>query len=215
MSVARVLPFQGQVMAVAGPVDPGSLDVVDAHNHLWIDALDGVPLQSPHLTEYDAIRSELGEYMQAGGSAVVDCQPGGCGRNGSRLLQLSRDSGVSVIAATGFHRRRYYPPSWWIWDAPAQDIARYFIDEIRRGLKETLDLRETVRAGLIKCACEVYAARDTAGAAGGSSVGCGRVGSVRRSAHGKGRRRRSHPGFLCQARRASQPNRAVPHGQET
>ena len=42
-------------MAVSGPVSPSSLEVVDAHNHLWIEALDGVSPDSPHLTEYDAI----------------------------------------------------------------------------------------------------------------------------------------------------------------
>jgi phosphotriesterase-related protein len=59
-----------------------------------------------------------------------------------------------VIAATGFHRRTYYPPAWWMWQSSSPEIARYFIDEVQSGLKETLQTPETVRAGLIKCACE-------------------------------------------------------------
>ena len=141
-------------MAVSGPISPSSLQVVDAHNHLWIEAVDGISPDSPHLTEYDAILSEMKEYVEAGGAAIVDCQPGGCGRNGTKLLQLSRESGVTVIAATGFHRRAYYPGSWWMWEAPSQAIARYFIDEVQGGLRETLELPEPVRAGFIKCACE-------------------------------------------------------------
>lgn len=141
-------------MAVSGLISPGSLQVVDAHNHLWIEALDDVSPDCPHLTEYDAILSDLKEYLHAGGAAIVDCQPGGCGRNGIKLLQLSRESGVTVIAATGFHRRVYYPPSWWLWEASSQEIALYFMDEVQHGLRETLRLPETVRAGLIKCACE-------------------------------------------------------------
>ena len=141
-------------MAVSGPISPSSLKVVDAHNHLWIEAVDGGSPGSPHLTDYDAILSELKEYFEAGGAAIVDCQPGGCGRNGTRLLELSRESGVAVIAATGFHRRTYYPGSWWMWGAPSQAIARYFIDEVQSGLRETLELPEAVRAGFIKCACE-------------------------------------------------------------
>ena len=148
------VPFQGQVMAVGGPISPGSLDVIDAHNHLWIEAVGGASPDSPRLTEYDAILSELKEYAEAGGAAIVDCQPGGCGRNGTKLLQLSRESGVSVVAATGFHRRTYYPESWWMWEASSQAIARYFIDEVRAGLQETLELPEPIKAGFIKCACE-------------------------------------------------------------
>jgi predicted metal-dependent phosphotriesterase family hydrolase len=153
-SEALRLPFKGQVMAVSGPVSPSSLGVVDAHNHLWIEALDDVSPDSPHLTEYDPILSELKEYVQAGGTAIVDCQPGGCGRNGNKLLQLSGESGVTVIAATGFHRRTYYSPGWWLWEASSQEIAGYFMDEVQNGLKESLQQPETVKAGLIKCACE-------------------------------------------------------------
>jgi len=141
-------------MTVSGPIGPDLLDVVDAHNHLWIEALKGVSPDSPSLTEREPILAELREYRQSGGKAIVDCQPGGCGRDGKQLRHLSQESKVAVIASTGFHRRIYYPSYWWLWEAGAGEIARYFVDEVRQGLQETQDLPKPVRAGLMKCACE-------------------------------------------------------------
>ena len=160
MSTKYRIPFEGQVMSVSGSVSPDLLEVVDAHNHLWIEALKDVSPNSPTLTEYEQILAELREYRQAGGKTIVDCQPGGCGRNGMKLLQLSQESDVIVIASTGFHRRIYYPSSWWLWEAGSEQIARYFIDEVLQGLEETRRLPKPVKAGLIKCACE-SALRDT------------------------------------------------------
>ena len=141
-------------MTVSGPVNPGTLAAVDAHNHVWIESVAGAATGSPQLTAYDAILKEMRDFAAAGGGAIVDCQPGGCGRNGLRLLELSRQSGVSVIASTGFHRRKYYGPAWWLWEATTDEIAEYFLAEIKSGVQETKDTKRPVRAGLIKCACE-------------------------------------------------------------
>jgi 5-phospho-D-xylono-1,4-lactonase len=164
MSPKSRFPFEGLVMSVSGLVRPDLLDLVDAHNHLWIEALKDVEPGSPYLIEHDPILAELCEYAQAGGKAIVDCQPGGCGRDGTKLLQLSQESGVVIIASTGFHRRIYYPSSWWLWGATSEQITRYFIDEVQQGLQESRHLLEPVKAGLIKCACE-STARDTPQAA--------------------------------------------------
>jgi len=57
--------------------------------------------------EYELIVQELREYCRAGGKQFGLPAPG-CGRDGVRLLQLSKESGVVVVASTGFHRRIYY-----------------------------------------------------------------------------------------------------------
>jgi phosphotriesterase-related protein len=89
-----------------------------------------------------------------GGCAVLDCQPGECGRNANRLAELSQCSGIILICATGFHRRRYYAPDHWLWSADADCAAGYFTGELLDGVEETLDTLQPVRAGFIKVACE-------------------------------------------------------------
>ncbi len=142
------------VMTVQGPLPYDQLGVTDAHNHAWIDAIPGASEGSPVLNHYDLILRELVEYRENGGASLLDCQPGGCGRDGNRLLQLSSASRVNLIACTGFHRKKYYPTDYWLWDASAQKVSDTLITELQRGLDETLDTPNPIKAGFIKIAFE-------------------------------------------------------------
>ena len=142
----------GQVTTVQGFVPYDQLGITDAHNHVWIDSLPDVAEENPVLNQYDLILQELTDYRQYGGKSILDCQPGGCGRNGNRLLELSRASNVYLIACTGFHRKKYYPPGYWLWEADAPQIYDAICNELELGLAETLETPNPVRAGFIKIA---------------------------------------------------------------
>jgi phosphotriesterase-related protein len=120
-------------MNVPGPVAAGALGVTDAHNHLWIRSVRGAAADSPVLSDRQAVLAELKDYCRAGGGAVLDCQPGGCGRDGRVLVSLSQASGVHVVAYVGFHHRRYYASRFWPWKASAQEGVLFFIGEIQDG----------------------------------------------------------------------------------
>lgn len=130
------------------------MGVTDAHNHIWIDAIPRADPAAPVLNDFDRIAAELKTYNSAGGGSLLDCQPGGCGRNGRKLTALSIESGVTVIACTGFHRRKYYPPEHWLFTAKENKITDYFIAELRDALEECRDEKEPARAGFIKIAFE-------------------------------------------------------------
>ncbi len=149
------------VMTVLGPVSPGALGVVDAHSHLYIASVAGGAADAPVLTDEAGIGRELAAFRAAGGGAIVDCQPGGCGRDGRVLQRLSKQSGVHVVASTGFHRRRYYPPDAPLFALSAEAAADVFRDEIGNGLVETRASGQddgtpaaAVFPGLIKIAAE-------------------------------------------------------------
>lgn len=146
--------LQPVVVTVLGERLPDELGIVDAHNHVWIEPVPGTFPELPHLTRQEAIVQELVDYRQAGGGAIVDCQPGGCGRNGLKLAELARLSGVQIVACTGFHLPKYYPPGYWLFQAGATQAADLFISEIQDGLLETRTVGEPVRAGFIKIACQ-------------------------------------------------------------
>ncbi len=147
--------MNSKITTVLGDLPSNNLGIVDSHNHLWIEPVVGVKVPNPPvLNQYQKILSELKSYKQAGGDAIVDCQPGGCGRNGNELARLSRSSGATIIASTGFHRPIYYSPDYWLWHGSSDQIADHFIEEITVGLKETEAAETPVRAGFIKVACE-------------------------------------------------------------
>jgi 5-phospho-D-xylono-1,4-lactonase len=118
--------------------------LVDAHCHLWIAP---APEGSPRLDDLGAALSELNAFAAAGGVAVLDCQPGGCGRDARVLHRLSEASGVAVYCSTGFHMERHYLPGQGPWADPA-GAQEAFTRELREGTPE----ERIVRPRIVKCA---------------------------------------------------------------
>jgi predicted metal-dependent phosphotriesterase family hydrolase len=146
------------LIAVDGPMDPGRAGITDAHNHVWIERVPGAEPGAPVLDNQKAITVELGAYRAAGGNTILDCQPGGCGRNGRKLSDLTEASGVKIIACTGYHLRKYYPPDYWLFTASVEVAQAYLVRELQSGLSETMEGRP-VRAGFVKIACEATVER--------------------------------------------------------
>jgi predicted metal-dependent phosphotriesterase family hydrolase len=126
--------------------------VVDGHAHVWIDQIDEVSGEGIFvLTDEDAIARELTDFRGAGGAAVIDCQPPQTGRNLGRLARLSRLSGVTIIASTGFHLPRYYRPGEGPW-AGTESAARVLFErELTVGVANKSG-EEQIRVGVIKTA---------------------------------------------------------------
>jgi phosphotriesterase-related protein len=143
-------------MTVTGPVRPEGLGITDGHTHTWIEPVPGTQPGLPVLDDQPAIVAELIEFHESGGGSLVDCQPGGCGRNGRVMRELSQASGVRIVGCTGFHLRRYYPADAWIYQPTTglDDAKDYFAEEITVAMHEAKHSVRPVRAGFIKIACE-------------------------------------------------------------
>ncbi len=164
--------MSSRIMTVTGPIAPSGLGVTDAHSHVWIAPVAGSAPDAPQLHDEAAIVQEVQDFRRVGGGAVVDCQPGGCGRDGRALARLSVATGVHIIAATGYHRARYYAP-----DAPqlrltAEQACDYYVDEIRGGLTETRADDAPVYPGFIKIAAEATLEQSPLALMEGAAAAC-------------------------------------------
>lgn len=123
----------GKVQTVLGPVDPEQLGKTLTHEHLTMsfeccyhppprgdEAVAENPFQMQHmhwlrqhpyschenlllLQETAAVREELLAYRRAGGGAVVENTTTGIQRDLPKLRQLSKDTGVHIIAGAGYY----------------------------------------------------------------------------------------------------------------
>jgi len=146
-------PPNPAVITVLGPRSPRPGGVVDAHAHLWISPPDGVRApDAPVLNDEPAIVAELTELRAEGGSGAIDCQPPGAGRDPEKLAAISRATGLEIVASTGFHLERYYPPDAWTWTASPEELADRFAAELTLGMESPDGRRTAHPAGVIKTA---------------------------------------------------------------
>lgn len=146
------------VRTVLGDVSPGALGRVDMHDHLLIAGGPAVD-RDPDLRiddREDAAR-EATAFRQAGGGTIVDAMPSGCGRDAEGLVEVTRSTGVHVVATAGFHTESYYDSLHWARRYPGDRLARVLARECLEGFDrwdfsgpETEPLR--VRPGVLKCA---------------------------------------------------------------
>ncbi|MFI1918183.1 phosphotriesterase [Nocardia sp. NPDC020380] len=126
------------IRTVLGDIAPESLGVCNAHDHLFIRSPQ---LRGQELDDADAALHELNSFAALGGQAVAQWTPWGLGQRLEDLPELSRQSGVHLIAATGLHQAKHYVPAQLanVYD----DLADLFIHQLTA---------TPVRAGFIKVA---------------------------------------------------------------
>ncbi|TGB07689.1 phosphotriesterase [Streptomyces sp. MZ04] len=135
--------MSGAVRTVLGDVAPEALGVCDAHDHLYLTSPQ-LPGQELDSTAHAA--RELAAFRAAGGRSVVQWTPYGMGRRAGDLPELSRTTGVRVVAATGLHQAAHYTPEL-LDRLRADGLGALFVRELALGIGDT-----GVRAGLIKVA---------------------------------------------------------------
>ncbi len=146
------------VRTVLGDIDAAELGVTYAHEHLVIDG--GAPVRmNPDFDLGDVAKmaAEVGEAVALGLRSVVDAMPCDCGRNVVKLADLSRRSGIHIVAPTGLHHERYYASDHWSVGLPVQAIAERFTLDVTDGIDAddyagSVVRRTPHRAGVIKIA---------------------------------------------------------------
>lgn len=153
------------VQTVKGIIKKDCLGIIDSHCHLWIEEINSGYKKKYSkfiVNDFSIIKKELNKLkneeildISEGHATVVDCQPGGCGRNGNKLLELSELTSVNIISVTGFHKKEYYVFHSPIWKMSRKNAAIFFKNEVRNSLMETSGINyknSKIRAGAIKIA---------------------------------------------------------------
>ena len=146
------------VRTVLGDIDPAALGVTYAHEHLVIDGGRPVLMQPDFdLGDVEAMTQEVAAAAALGLRSVVDAMPCDAGRSALKLADLSRRTGVNIVAPTGLHHDRYYGPAHWSHRVSVDELADLFVADIAEGIDANdyagpIVHRTTIRAGVIKVA---------------------------------------------------------------
>ena len=150
------------IETVLGKISPMEIGATDAHDHLirkgGVEVItNGSNFDMPD--EQKAIE-ELELFKQVGGDTLVEMTPIGSGRNIESLRFVSRQSGVNIIATTGFHKSEFYDKSHFLWKYDTSTLANLLVADIVEGI-DVYDYagpivkRSKGCAGVIKAACSL------------------------------------------------------------
>ncbi|HOJ02165.1 MAG TPA: hypothetical protein PLL88_11170, partial [Anaerolineaceae bacterium] len=138
----------GKIRTVLGDIDSSTLGFTMAHEHVFMDiAGHGKPDIEWSLYRWNEQLQILREYKAVGGNAMIDANPRYLdGRDAARMKVASEQSGVHIVACTGFVKEAEN-------QANCQDLAKmsieqmteFFVKEITIGMDGT-----DIRAGWIK-----------------------------------------------------------------
>ena len=102
------------IRTVLGDISPDALGITYAHEHLVIDGGRPVELQPDFLlADVEMAVEEVAAARALGLAAIVDAMPCDAGRNAGKLAEISRRTGVHVVAPTGLHLAKYYGDAHW------------------------------------------------------------------------------------------------------
>jgi phosphotriesterase-related protein len=119
------------VETVLGPVPADQLGNVDAHEHVFLRT----PVNpGDEFLDPGKATAELTAVARSGIQAVVDLTPVGLGRQPRQLAEVSRATGLHIIAATGYHRAAHYHDGHWARHADEQTLLNVLLADLRTGM---------------------------------------------------------------------------------
>lgn len=147
-----------EIVSVTGTITANQLGFCQCHEHIALRR--GTSCEINPALRIDNMKKSLDElinYRHAGGNSIIEAQPCGCCRMTKELYSLSKNSGVRIIASTGFHRLIFYPKTHWIHTLPVSELAELFVRELTVGMYTDGDsafpvCQSNIRAGIIKTA---------------------------------------------------------------
>jgi phosphotriesterase-related protein len=139
----------GIVQTVLGPLDASKLGFTLPHEHVCVSSA-GLWQAWPEIFGGRAafvqrVVTRLTEAKAAGVDTIVDVTPIDVGRDVRLLAEVSRKSGVHIVTCTG----HWLSPSLSMSTRTADELARFFVLEIERGIEGT-----GIRPGVIKVATD-------------------------------------------------------------
>lgn len=141
-----------KIRTVLGDIDAKDFGFCMAHEHVFMDLTGhGNADNDWSLWRWDEQLAIMKEYASVGGQSVVDANPRGCdGRDPARMAIASKESGVHVVACTGFVKQAKGNTNCMdLLDKSVDEIADIYVNEIEVGMQGT-----NIKAGWIKGASD-------------------------------------------------------------
>lgn len=133
----------GKVRTVLGDIDAKDLGFTYSHEHLWACPPPSQKDRDLELTDYEASVSELQRFKNAGGQTLVEATTLDYGRDASKMKRMAIETGVHVVATSGFNKHIYFPS--WVEALTIEEIQGKLVRDVTIGMDGT-----DAKAGFLK-----------------------------------------------------------------
>lgn len=144
------------IRTMCGDIPPEQLGVTYSHEHLVCRPAYWVERGEEDLLLDDAEKSKRDVllFQAAGGRSIVDATAVDYGRDPAAVKKIAEETGVQIVGTAGFNKSLLWPAKVpghdytyfdWIGRASEDDLARFVIDEVEKGMNGT-----DIRAGQVK-----------------------------------------------------------------
>ena len=123
------------VMTVRGEIPLKEMGTTYMHEHILADSDFGGGDYNLVIDDVEVAIEEIRHLKNAGGNTVVEQSCMGLGRNAAGLRRISEETGVNIIASTGFYRECSYPD--FVKKETAEQLAARMIGEFKTGIDGT------------------------------------------------------------------------------
>lgn len=123
------------VQTVRGEISPDELGFTLPHEHVFHDLYDITLNSHMILSDFSVAKAELSLYKEKGGRTIVDQTVHGLNGNPEMLRAVSEESGVNIVAGTGFYWERFHPA--WLADLTEPEIVRLLVTDLTSGFQGT------------------------------------------------------------------------------
>jgi phosphotriesterase-related protein len=130
------------VQTVSGEIPADQLGFTLVHEHVFYDVYE-ITLNSNMIgSDIEVARDELKLFKESGGKTLVDQTSHGLNPEPERLRTVAEETGVQIVAGTGFYWERYHPD--WMATMSERDLTDLVVRDLTEGINGT-----DVRAGII------------------------------------------------------------------
>lgn len=138
---------KGKVRTVLGDIDAKEMGYTLAHEHIMTNPQGmGSKVEDDH--KLDSVEKAIEmckEFKAAGGKSLIESTPKSWGRNTPGMVIASRESGVNVIACTGYICEEHGTMKTDVAGKTIDEVSEWLVHDVETGMDGT-----SVKAGWIK-----------------------------------------------------------------
>lgn len=124
-----------KIRTVLGDISQEQMGFTYTHEHLWTFPPLSQKDRDLELSSYERSLQELQMFKEVGGRTLVEGTTLDYGRDGTKMRDMARQSGVNVVATTGFNKHVYYPE--WVRNESIDEIKERLVNDITTGMDNT------------------------------------------------------------------------------